>query len=243
MKKLSLLTAVAVFGAVELAVSDVQAAVTTNGIVSTISIVGSFSPSTSPVITTNSGGSSTVITSVYTSKPLKILTKDMLNLLATEYNVSFPSGARLAYDLTSSPEGFVVLDKSGNIFLNVSSNGVDSSYRFDLTNNSSNQAISGKATETDTFSSTNTSETLSIVEDNYSIVYTDGRGNDFKFTGLVKLKVSAVVNSTETEYKTVSIFLTGFGGGKFFNTADSVYDEGVFTKATWQASGKNIPVP
>src|SRR5208337_364071 len=100
-------TVVTALGTMGLSPAHLEAATNTNGLVSAFEIVGLYSPNNSPVMSTNSVGN--VITSDYTAKPLKIATKDVLNLLAAEFGTSFPSGAQLAYDL-NSPQGFVVLD-------------------------------------------------------------------------------------------------------------------------------------
>ena len=184
MKKYLLSTAVAALGLVGLGVIHVEAATTTNGLPSTFALVGLFSPTNSPVKTTNNIGN--VITSTYTSKPLKIATKDILNLLSTEFGTSFPSGSQLAYRLGTS--GFLVLDNSGNLVLDVSTNLTDSSYRFSLTNNSGTSAISGKAVQTTTTASTNTVESATDTYSDYAIYYADGKGNNFHFTGVIVLK-------------------------------------------------------
>jgi hypothetical protein len=239
MKRYLLSTAVAALGLMGFGIGHLQAAaVTTNGVLSTIAIVGVFSPTNSPVMTTNTIGN--VITSTYTAKPVKIATKDILTLLQAEYGTTFPSGAQLAYSLNSSPAGFVVLDKNGNLVLNVTTNLADSSYRFSLTNSSSATTISGKAVKTTTTSSTNTVENVIEILSDYAIYYADGKGNNFHFTGVIELKADALVTSTNTVYKTLSILLSGTGGGTFFNPAATEYDQGTFTKATWSASGKNV---
>jgi hypothetical protein len=239
MKRYLLSTVVAALGLMEFGIGHLQAAaVTTNGLLSTIAIVGVFSPTNSPVMTTNTIGN--VITSTYTSKPVKIANKDILTLLEAEYGTTFPAGAQLAYNLTGNPSGFVVLDKNGNLVLNVSTNLADSSYRFSLTNGSEAAVISGKAVKTTTTSSTNTVESVTETVGDYAIYYADGKGNNFHFTGVIELKADALVTSSNTVYKTLSIVLSGAGGGKFFNTADTEYDQGAFTKATWSASGKNV---
>jgi len=237
MKRYLSSTAIAALGLMGFGIGHVQSAVTTNGVLSSFAIVGVFSPTNSPVMTTNAVGN--VITSTYTAKPVKIATKDILNLLGAEFGTSFPAGAQLAYSLSSSPEGFVVLDSNGNLVLNVSTNLADSSYRFSLTNSSSSTVISGKAVQTTTIASTNTVQNVTDTISDYAIYYADGKGNNFHFTGLIVLKADALV-STNTLYKTLSIVLSGTGGGKFFNPADGEYDSGAFTKATWTASGKNV---
>jgi len=240
MKKIVLLTAVATLGLMGLSASNVQAAaVTTNGLVSTFAITGLFSPLGDPVTTSNSSG--TVVTDTYTTKSVKITTKDMLNLLADEFNTTFPVGAQLAFSLNGN-EGFVVLDKLGNVFLNVSTNPADSSYRFALTNNStSSQTISGKVVETTKPSSTNSVANFTETFSDYSIIYKDGNGNNFHFIGVIALKENIFEDSTSSMVKSATIILSGSGGGTFFDPVDSTYHNGVLTKAKWSAKGKDFP--
>ena len=232
MKKFALLTAVATLGLMGLGISQVQAATTTNGLVSTFAIVGWFSPTTNdPVLTTNGS----VITGTYTAKPVKITTKDVLNLLHSEFGgPAFPSGAQLAYSI--SEFGFVVLDKSGNIILDVSSNATDSSYVFSsetVTNTTSFQVISGKSIQ----STTTTNIIVTGYVSDQIITYADANGNDFHFSGVETVKA----NENPSVYKTAILEISGSGGGSFFNPATGHYDDAVFTKASWKATGKNLP--
>jgi hypothetical protein len=237
-KNVTLFAAVTAIGLAVFAGGRIQAASSTNGLVSSFAIVGLFSPTNSPVMKTNNVGN--IITSTYTAQPVKIDTQNILTLLASEFGTSFPSGAQLAYSLGGS-EGFVVLDKTGNLVLNVSSNATDASYRFSLTNTSYTTAVSGKAVQTTTTSSTNTVENVTETLADYAIFYADGKGNNFHFGGAIVLKANATVITNTTDYKTLSIVLTGAGGGTFFNPSDGHYDSGVFTKAIWSAAGKDVP--
>ena len=238
MKKFALLTAVATFGLMGLGIGQIQAATTTNGLVSTFAIVGWFSPTNSPVTTTNSNG--TVITQKYTAKPVKITTKDLLNLLGTEFGATFPHGAQIVYGIGP---GFLVDDKNGNVVLNVSSNLADSSYVFTLdnvTNTSSIETVSGSVTETMKPTSTNTVEVVTAYVSDEEITYADGNGNNFHFSGTAVEKANVTTTPTPL-LKSITVTLPGAGGGTFFNPVDNNYDEGVFTKATWNATGKNLP--
>ncbi|MGD0812741.1 MAG: hypothetical protein ABSA83_03985 [Verrucomicrobiota bacterium] len=213
-------------------------AATTNGLVSTFSIVGLLSPSNSPVRTTNVIGN--VITSTYTSKPLTMNTKSILDLLEVEFGTQFPAGARLAYGLGTS--GFMVLDSTGNVLLNAATNTADTNYSFVLSNSVTYLAVpSGKAVQTTTADATNTVTVATEHLPDYGIYYQDGKSNKFHFNGMVTLKLDELETSTNDIYKTVSIQLNGFGGGTVFNPASGEYDEAVFTSATWNASGVNIP--
>jgi hypothetical protein len=221
-------------GLIALSPAYLQAA--TNGLNSTFSIVGQFSPANSPLVTTNVVGN--VVTSIYTTKPLMITTKNILNILEAEFGTSFPVGAKLVYGLGSG--GFRVLDPQGNLVLDASTNGSDANYRFVLSNSVYNSAITGKTVMTITTASTNTTQLLTARAPDYGIYYEDGKSNDFHFTGLLTLRADALITSSNTVYKTVSILLNGSVGGTIFNPLDGQYDKAVFTDATWNASGVNV---
>lgn len=164
---------------------------------------------------------------------VKFGTADFLKLLAAEHNQSFPDGAQLGL----TPQfRFVVLNKAGDILLDVSTNGADSSYVFSITNEANN-AITGKAVAT----SKQTTEVATEVQPDFGIYYADGKGNKFHFGGLLTIKVNAVVNpDRSTLLKTVSLLVPSCSGdGTFFNPNDFKYDEAVFT-GTWGASGTNL---
>ncbi|MGB7746863.1 MAG: hypothetical protein WBN75_06195 [Verrucomicrobiia bacterium] len=246
MKKFALLTLTAALGLMGLGAGNVQAAPPkgpstppTNSLVSTFSIVAFFSTNNSPVITSNANG--TVITETYTTKTVTIATKDILNLLAKEFNTTFPAGAQLAFTLD---DRFVVLDQGGNVFLDVSTNAADSSYRFSITNGSiPNAVFSGNEIFTKNTSTTNTVQNLAITEADFAIYYQDGKGNDFHFSGVVTESLNAFQdpNTATYEIKSASIILSGSGGGTFFTPTDGAYHKGVFTAATWRAVGVNLP--
>jgi hypothetical protein len=58
---------------------------------------------------------------------------------------------------------------------------------------------------------------------------------------MLTLKLPELQTATNTVFKTVSILLSGPGGGSLFNPTTGQYDQAVFTSATWTASGINIP--
>jgi hypothetical protein len=240
MKKFALLAGMITLGLLGLNTGSVQAAASTNELISTFAIVGLFAPTNNPVITTNASG--TVITAKLTAKAVKIATKDLLNLLATEFNTNFPAGAQLAMNLNSGSR-FVVLDKNGNLLLDVSTNAADSSYVFGTTNFTDNvRLMSGKETETKTSTETNMTATITMTASDIAIRYADGNGNDFHFSGVLSLKQSLVIGPNIDNIKKASAAgrLSGSGGGIFYNPADSNYDEGVFTKVIWKAAGKGL---
>ena len=241
MKKTVLLAGMITLGLLGLNTGSVQAAAPTNVLTSTFAIVGLFMPTNQPVLTTNASG--TVLTVKFTAKAVKITTKDLLNLLATEFNTTFPAGAQLALGFNGD-SGFEVLDKDGNFLLDVSTNAADSSYVFDTTNFTDNaQVISGKETETKSSTTTNLSATITMIASDMAIRYADGNGNDFHFSGVVTLKENAFINLNPSKTKgSTSGRLTGSGGGIFYNPADSSYDEGVFTKAVWKVTGKGATI-
>lgn len=237
MKRYILLASVAVAGLMGLCVGSLRAG-TTNGLISTFSIIGLYSPSNSPVMTTNAIGN--VITTAYTSKPLAMNTKSILELLEAEFGTLFPGNARLAYGLNTS--GFVVLDSTGNILLNAATNAADTNYSFVLSNSAPYLAIaSGKAVQTTTVGATNTVTVVTEHLPDYGIYYQDGKSNKFHFSGVITLKLNELESSTNTLFKTLSIQLDGSGGGTVFNPANGEYDQAVFTSAIWNASGVNFP--
>src|SRR5258708_7647359 len=193
MKRSILLTSMAALGLMFLCPGTVQAA-TTNGLISSFTFVGLFSPTNSPVVTTNTIGN--VITSTYTAKPLTVTTKSILNLIQAEFGTIFPGGSRLAYSLHSS--GFVVLDSTGNLVLNVATNAADTNYSFVLSNGVSSATASGKSVTTTTASATNTVTVVTEHVPDYGIYYTDGKGNKFHFNGMLTLKANELQTSTNT---------------------------------------------
>jgi hypothetical protein len=183
-----------------------------------------------------------VVTSTYTSKPFSITTKNILTMLQAEFGATFPTGAKLGYSLETS--GFVVLTQQGEFFQNVKTNAADTNYQFGLTNSTPADFANGKAVVTTTLGVTNSVETISETLSDYGIIYKDGKGNKFHFNGIITLSFDLAASGSATTnsavYKTLSIKLTGSGGGTFYNAADGHYDSGVFTSAVWNASGANI---
>jgi hypothetical protein len=170
----------------------------------------------------------------YKINKFRFANRDMLTLLASEFNKTFPDGAQLG--LTTGFE-FVVLDKAGHIFLNVSTNLSDSNYVFSITNNAGVSAAVGKISTVPN----KTTETISSqTEPDFTIYYTDGKGNHFHFGGLITIRLNAVVEGGMTTFKSVSLTLSGSGGGTLFNPSDNTYDSVVLT-GPWMATGVNIP--
>jgi hypothetical protein len=165
-----LLTSVAALGLMGVCPGNVQAT-TTNGLISVFSLVGLSSPTNPAVMTTNAIGN--VITSTYTTKPLTLTTKSLLNLIQSEFGTIFPSGTRLAFSFTSG--GFVVLDSTGNLILNVATNAADTNYSFAISNGVSSTVISGKVVKTTTASTTNSVSVATEHVPDYSINYVDGK--------------------------------------------------------------------
>jgi len=227
MKKFALLIVVTMFGLLEFNAGNLYAApANTNAMIVKFAFAGAIQ---APVVTvTNSPNTN----STYKVTKVKIANKDMLSFLSAEFSTTFPDGAQLG--LTTDFE-FVVLDKSGNVFLNVSSNLTDSSYVFSITNNSS-PVITGQVKST----ATTTTEIVTEVESDFTVYYADGNGNDFHFGGLVTVKANAVVAAGITTYKTVSLAVSGSGDVDFFNSVDGKYDTGVFT-GSWGAAGSGLP--
>ena len=187
-------------------------------------------------LTTNAPGTNVV----FKINRFRFTDKDMLPLLASEFGTTFPDGAQLG----RQPDGrFVVLDKAGNIFLNVSSNLSDSSYVFTTTNTISNRSVfvhTGKE-----LAGTNTILIDSGIEPDVTICYADGKGNQFHFGGLLTFKRnflvvggSLIAGGTAT-LKTQSDMISGSGGGTIFNPKDKEYDYVVLT-GLWLETGLNI---
>jgi hypothetical protein len=220
------LTVVAMFGLLGMSVSSVHAVLAnTNAMIVkfafTANIQGPILSVTNPP-TTNS---------TYKVIKVKVASQDVLNMLQAEYGVTFPIGAQLG--LTASFD-FVVLDKSGNIFKNVSTNLSDSSYAFYITNNS-NPVIIGKASQ----NATTLSLAVTELQPDWGVYYSDGNGNNFHFTGLLTIKAVASQTGSLAIFKNISLTLPGSGAGTFFNPNDGLYDDAVFT-GTWGCVGVGL---
>ncbi|MGD0058779.1 MAG: hypothetical protein ABSD58_05105 [Verrucomicrobiia bacterium] len=206
----------------------------TNAMAISIQIAGAIP---NEVAVTNKG----VVTTTYSSTAIKLDNEDLLNMLQTEFAVSFPTGAQLAYYLTGDI-GFHVLDPEGNSILKASTNSLDSSYVFALSNSVAGgvyaDLLVGKAATIE--ATTNTQEVATDTAPDYGIYYSDSHGNNFHVDGLLVLTLTATQTTTSLVYDTVSFTLTGQGGGKFFNPADGKYDTGVFTKVKVSAKGAGI---
>ena len=162
----------------------------------------------------------------------------MLTLLASEFSVVFPDGAQLGMIMKSSSFDFVVLDKAGNIFRNVSTNLSDSSYVFSVTNNNSSSVAAGIISAV----SNKTTETITEIQPDFTFYYADGKGNHYHFGGLATLRLNALLEGGTATLKTVSVMISGSGGGTMFNPSDDKYDKVVLT-GPWIATGANIAAP
>jgi hypothetical protein len=206
----------------------------TNAMAISIQITGAIPD---VVAVTNNG----VVTTTYSSTAIKLGNENLLSMLQTEFSVSFPTGAQLAYYL-SGDIGFHVLDQDGNSILKASTNSLDSSYVFALSNSVAGgvfaSLVDGKATLTEATS--NTQEVVTETAPDYGIYYVDSHGNNFHIDGLLVLKANATQIGTGIVYNTVSFTINGQGGGTFFNAADGKYDTGVFTKVKVSAKGAGI---
>jgi hypothetical protein len=234
MKQFVLLLAVTL-GLLGLTTGNLQAASpNTKAVLITIQISGIIQQTT---IVTNGD----VVTTTYTTTPVKLGNQNILNLLQAEFGTTFPVGAQLAYNL-SGTRGFHVLDQSGNPILDASTNAADSSYVFDLSNDVASATVPtliiGKAVDNTVTS--NQTQIVSQVVPDYGIFYSDSHGNNFHLDGLLTLKANGSVTSSNTTYNTVSFTIAGSGGGTFFNPADDKYDTGVFTKVKVSAKGAGI---
>jgi hypothetical protein len=182
-----------------------------------------------------------VVTTTYSTTPVKIGNQNILNLLQAEFGTTFPLGAQLAYNLTGSI-GFHVLDKNGSPILDVSTNATDTSYVFALSNNVAGATVPvlivGKGV--DNTLTSNQTQTVTETAPDYGVFYTDSHGNHFHLDGFLTFKPNISVTSSNSTYTTASFTIIGSGGGTFFNPADGKYDTGVFTKVRVSAKGTGI---
>ncbi len=215
MRKFALI-AVAMFGLLGMSVGNVYAVLAnTNAMIVKVAFTASIQ---APILSVTNPPTTN---STYKIIKVKVATQDVLNMLQAEFGVTFPIGAQLG--LTAGFD-FVVLDKNGNVFKNVSTNLSDSSYGFYVTNDF-NPVIVGKATQ----DATTLSLTVTELQPDFGIYYSDGNGNNYHFSGLLTIKANAIQTSALTTFKTVTLTLPGSGSGTFFNPNDGLYDYGVFT--------------
>jgi hypothetical protein len=228
MRKNALHIVMAVFGLLGfLAVSASAASSKTNAMTVRFSLTASVQAPTETV----SNATSTNVT--YKVNKFRFTHNDMLTVLASEFGATFPDGAQLGVQLGEGLQ-FVVLDKTGNIFLNVSTNS-DASYVFNITNSSSavqwgkTSVVPNKATEV-----------ISEMQPDFTVYYADGKGNHFHFGGLVTFRANVLVEGGTTTFKTVSMTISGSGAGTLFNHDDGKYETVVLT-GPWMATAVNIP--
>lgn len=228
MKRFAILTVITLVGLLAFDAGTLYAAsANTNALTVNFTFTGAIQAPN--VATTNIVTATTNTT--YAVTKVRFANKDLLSLLSLEFATAFPVGARLG--LTTS-FNFVVLDQAGNIFMDVSTNSADSSYVFNITNNSS-PVITGKVVQ----APSKTTEVVTEIEPDFTFYYADGKGNNFHFGGLVTIKANAVVMGSTTTFKTVSLVISGSGGGVVFNPNDLKYDTVVFT-GPWKATGSGI---
>ncbi len=225
MRKYTLMLVMAVFAALGFQTSTAFA---TSSNTNAMTVRFSFTASTQAPIDGVTNATSTNVT--YKVGKFRFTNKDLLTLLAAEFGTVFPDGAQLG--LTTSFQ-FVILDKGGNIFLNISTNLSDSSYVFNITNNSSG-VVAGKVVEV----ADKATEVVNEVVPDFTFYYADGKGNHFHFGGLVTIRINAVVEGITTTFKTVSLTVVGSGGGTLFNPSDDKYDKVILT-GPWIAAGAN----
>jgi len=236
MRKNVLLTALATAGWMGLSLGNLHAAfVNTNAFVIQFSLTAVLAGNVTT--TTNSNGT---ITTVKAQK-VRITSKNILNVLHSEFGgPAFPTGAQLVFNNHSGPEGtgFAVADKNGNVILNVSSNLMDSSYLFYLTNLlAPTTLVTGKFFDNTTNLNTVSIETAYFSDE--TIFYKDAAGNDFHVSGLATAKIIELQTPMGGTYKKVTLVIPVSGAGKILNPSDSHYDDAVLT-GTVTFAGKNI---
>ena len=244
MKKLVLFTAVAVFTL--LGMGPVKAAfISTNSIPLDFSMVGVYNPTNTPDYATNVTSSATVITQIFRTNAVKIVTKDMLNILGAEFGTTFSSTDRIVYNFHTG--GFQITDANGNFIKDVSTNNADSSYKFQMSDTnvvgvSSEGVARGKIVTIEKPAGTNLTANATVWQPDYTVVYADGSGNNFHFIGnIVEIITANQAGPYLTEFKKVTLRLNGAGGGQFVNGKDGDnIDNLIFIKASVSGTGKNI---
>jgi hypothetical protein len=230
------MTALVAAGWMGLSLSNLHAAfVNTNCFVVEFSLTAVLAGNVTT--TTNSKGTITTVT----AQKEKIISKDILNLLHAEFEGPvFPAGARLVFNNHSGPggTGFAVADKNGDVILNVSSNLVDSSYLFYLTNLlAPTTLVTGKFFENTTNFNTISTETTYFSDQ--TIFYKDAAGNDFHVSGMATAKIIMLQTPMGGTYKMATLVIPVSGAGKILNLSDGHYDDAVLT-GTVKFTGKNI---
>ncbi len=183
----------------------------------------------------------TTVTTTLTTTPLKIANQNILNLLQVEFGQSFPAGSQLAYSI-ATPTGFRVLNSSGNVILDASSNAIDSSYVFSISNNVAGfgptaMGVGKIVTDSNTG---NITTTASVIQPDSGLYYNDSHGNQFHVDGMISLKESESQTSSNTVYNSASFTISGQGGGFVFNPGDGLVDRADFTKVKVTFVGKDI---
>ena len=232
MKRIVLLVA-SIFGL--LLTNTVHAVWTsTNALLIQIQMTGLIQTNNTGTTVTNAAG---VTTSTVTAKPIVLTTKDLLKMLAVEFNTNFPTGAQLALDAFGL--GFVVTDANGNFLLDVSSNPNNSSYICALSNAISGDYLNlqyGKIIENHAL--TNGVANVTQIYRHYGFFYKDSHGNDFNFIGNITAKYVLVESAQALIYKSFTINMPGAGGGTI--TRNGVPGVAMFSRATLVGAGRNL---
>ena len=230
MKKLLLLTSL-VFGLIG---SIKVHATNTNFMLLQFSAVIVSQQTNAPINTTNLQG---VVTSIYKTDTNTISNVDILKMLETEYSTTFPTGAKLVYQVTGGGSGFKVVDANFNILQDVSSNlsfsnsvvtGVDIAPQVNI----------GKVVQN--FATTNATEVITQTQGDAGLFYRDSHGNAFHVVGLETIKVNVSVSGTRFVYISASISIPGTGSGTAFVFKRSRQFTGNITRGTVLVTGRNI---
>lgn len=168
-----------------------------------------------------------------------LTTKDLIKMIATEFNTNFPAGAVLAFNLTSFK--FEVTDANGNTLLNASSNPDDSGYSLAISNDlvaaESGQMFTGKFVQA---TNGNFNANYNILASDYGLFYKDGHGNNFHILGVLNYKLALSQVGSVAKTTSFSLSLNGPGGGIFVQPRTSAIVPVVFTRGVLTGTGRNL---
>ena len=182
------------------------------------------------------------ITSTLPATTNIITSSNLLTLIATEFNTNFPAGSRIAY--SPDADKFFVVDATGAFLLNASSNPNDSSYGFGISNKvPGGVALSGDLEFGKSIEYTNGNSAfapLVIFSSDYYVFYKDSHDNDFHFGGFSSYNFTQSSTPTNTIYPSISVTVSGPGGGKMVHPKANLPYWVVFPKAQLNANGLNF---
>jgi hypothetical protein len=236
MKKslLTLIATMSLFAATKVsAVFTNDTVLTANFLITAISVTNS-----TPSKVTNSFNT---ITSTIRATTNLVSSANILKMIATEFNTNFPAGSRLAF---TTGLYFVVVDSTGKVLLNASSNPDNSQYYFGLSNNIVTESLAsafmsfGKQIEY--INGNKKTAPGTIMASDYFICYRDSHTNDFHFGGFVSYTNFRNSTPSSSIDPSVTFKVTGSGGGYMIHPKTLQPTYVVFPKADMTASGRNV---